>query len=60
MSDRLRPLWLLLPAMAVIGVLFFGGLMISVMRSFNYMPVIGLTEPDFDAYIHIFSDREFY
>ena len=60
MSDRLRPLWLLLPAMAVIGVLFFGGLVISVMRSFNYMPVIGLTKPNFDAYIHIFSDPEFY
>ena len=60
MSDRQRTLWFLLPAMAVIGVLFFGGLVIAVMRSFNYMPVIGLTEPNFDAYIHIFSDREFY
>ncbi|GAB5447609.1 ABC transporter permease [Gymnodinialimonas sp.] len=60
MSDRLKIFLLLLPAMSVIVLLFFGGLAIGLMRSFNYMPVIGLTEPNFDAYIAIFSDREFY
>jgi len=60
MSDRMKIFLLLLPAMLIIGVLFFGGLLIGLMRSFNYMPVIGLTEPNFRAYISIFTDREFY
>ena len=51
---------LLLPAMALIVLLFFGGLFIGVLRSFNYMPVIGLTEPNWQAYISVFTDREFY
>ena len=60
MSDRLKIFLLLLPAMAIIVLLFFGGLAIGLMRSFNYMPVIGLTEPDLSAYISVFTDREFY
>ena len=60
MSDRTKIFLLLLPAMFIIVVLFFGGLAIGLMRSFNYMPVIGLTDPDFSAYIAVFTDREFY
>ncbi len=60
MSDRLRIVLLLAPAMLVIGGLFFGGLIVSLVRSFNYMPVIGLTEPNLDAYAAIFTSREFY
>ncbi len=60
MSDRTRIVLLLLPALLVIGTLFFGGLIIGVMRSFNYMPVIGLTTPNLDAYRAVFADPEFY
>ena len=60
MSDRLKIALLLTPALAIIIILFFGGLLIGVMRSFNYMPIIGLTEPNFDAYIAVFRDKEFY
>ncbi len=60
MSDRTTIILLLLPALLVIGVLFFGGLLIGVMRSFNYMPVIGLTTPNLDAYAAVFADPEFY
>ncbi|MEO9458732.1 MAG: ABC transporter permease subunit [Lentilitoribacter sp.] len=60
MSERSKIFILLLPAMLVIVTLFFGGLLIGLMRSFNYMPIIGLTEPNFQAYISIFSDIEFY
>ncbi len=60
MSDRVKIFLLLLPAMTIIVVLFFGGLGIGLMRSFNYMPVIGLTEPDLSAYVSVFTDREFY
>jgi putative spermidine/putrescine transport system permease protein len=60
MSDRLKIFLLLAPAMIVIVVLFFGGLAAGVMRSFNYMPVIGLTRPNFDAYWVVLGDPDFY
>ncbi len=60
MSDRVKIFLLLAPALSVIIVLFFGGLLVGLMRSFSYMPVIGLTEPNIDAYVSIFTSREFY
>lgn len=60
MSERAKIALLLAPALAVIAVLFLGGLVIGLMRSFSYMPVIGLTEPNFDAYVNVFTSKEFY
>ncbi len=60
MSDRLKIALLLAPALVIIGGLFFGGLAIGLVRSFNYMPVIGLTQPNLDAYVAVFTSREFY
>ncbi len=59
MSDRLRITLLLAPAMVLIVVLFFGGLAVGVMRSFNWMPVIGLTDPNLDAYRAVLTDPDF-
>jgi putative spermidine/putrescine transport system permease protein len=59
MTDRIRIFLLLAPAMLVIVVLFFGGLAVGLMRSFNYMPVIGLTQPNLDAYVSVFTSKEF-
>lgn len=59
MSDRLKIALLLAPALLVIGVLFFGGLAIGVVRSFSYMPVAGLTEPNLDAYRAVLTSGEF-
>ena len=59
MSDRLRICLLLAPALSVIVVLFGGGLAVALMRSFNWMPVIGLTEPNLDAYRAVLSDPDF-
>jgi putative spermidine/putrescine transport system permease protein len=59
LSDRLRIALLLAPAMLLIVVLFFGGLAVGVMRSFNWMPVIGLTDPNLDAYRAVLSDPDF-
>ena len=59
MSDRLKIFLLLLPALVFIVVLFFGGLTIGLMRSFNYMPLIGLLEPNLEAYFRIFTSSEF-
>ncbi len=59
MSDRLR-VWLLLsPALIIILVLFVGGLLFGFAQSFNYMPIIGLTQPNLDAYRNILSSNEF-
>lgn len=59
LSDRLRIALLLAPALAVIGLLFVGGLAVGVMRSFNWMPVIGLTEPNLDAYRAVLANPDF-
>jgi putative spermidine/putrescine transport system permease protein len=56
---RLVPWLLLAPALAVIGVLFLGGLAAGMLRSLNYMPVIGLTEPNLDAYRAVLTDPDF-
>jgi len=59
--SRTLKIWLLLtPALLVIFLLFLGGLILGLARSFNYMPVIGLTDINFDAYIKVFSNPEFY
>ena len=60
MSDRIKITLLLAPALLIIALLFVGGLVLGLMRSFNYMPVIGLTQPNFDAYIGILTSNEFY
>lgn len=60
MSERLRLTLLLAPALAVIGVLFFGGLAMGLVRSLNYMPVIGLTRPNLNAYASLLVSTEFY
>ena len=59
MSDRLKIALLLAPALLVIGVLFFGGLAVGIVRSFNYMPVAGLTEPNLDAYRAVLTSGDF-
>ncbi|MBI1386083.1 MAG: ABC transporter permease subunit [Rhizobiales bacterium] len=51
---------LLLPVMLVIGTLFVGGLLLGLLRSFNYMPVIGLDDPSLDAYARVFANDEFW
>ena len=59
MSERLRIVLLLAPALAVIAVLFLGGLFLGLARSFNYMPIIGLTSPNLDAYVNVLTDSDF-
>lgn len=59
MRERLRPYILLSPALAVILLLFVGGLGFGLLRSFNYMPIIGLDEPNLQAYRSILTDDTF-
>ena len=60
MQDRLKITLLLTPALTVIGVLFFGGLGLSLLRSFNYMPIIGMNDPNLDAYRSVLASPQVY
>lgn len=52
--------WLLLsPALLVILVLFVGGVLFGFVQSLNYLPIIGLNEPNLDAYASMISDPAF-
>ena len=53
--------WILLsPALALVLFLFIGGLGFGIAESLNYMPIIGLDDPNLDAYRSIFNDKAFY
>ncbi len=60
MSNRMKIFLLLTPALLIIILLFFGGLFFGLIKSLNYMPVIGLTDPNFNAFISVFKSKEFY
>ncbi len=51
---------LLTPALAVVLVLFAGGLVLGFLQSLNYMPIIGKTDANFDAYVELFDSRVFW
>ncbi len=59
MSEQSRISLLLAPAMVVIVVLFVGGLLLGLGQSLNYLPLIGLTQPNLDAYVKVFTSEEF-
>ena len=53
------PFLLLAPALAVIVLLFGGGLALALLQSVGYVPAIGHTEFSLAAYYHVFSDPAF-
>ena len=59
MSDRLHPWLLLSPALAIIILLFIGGIALGLTQSFGYLPLIDQYDFNFDAYVNIFQSREF-
>jgi putative spermidine/putrescine transport system permease protein len=54
-TDRTRLALMLAPALLVLGGLFLSGLGLTLLRSFRYMPALGLTEPDLAAYAAILT-----
>jgi putative spermidine/putrescine transport system permease protein len=60
MSDRWKIALLLAPALSVIFLLFFGGMGFGAARSLNFMPLIGLESPNFDAYLIVLTSKSFY
>ncbi len=55
MTDRSRIALMLAPALLVLGGLFLTGLGLTLLRSFRYMPALGLTEPDLAAYTAVLT-----
>jgi len=54
-------IWLMLaPALAVILLLFVGGVLVGFGQSLDYMPIIGLTAPTLRHYVNILTDPDFY
>ena len=59
MGDRLKIALLLAPALVVIGVLFAGGLVAAFVQSLGYLPALGMTEINLDAYREVLTDGGF-
>jgi putative spermidine/putrescine transport system permease protein len=60
LADRWKILLLLLPALTIILGLFLGGLVLGFIQSLNYMPLIGLNDPNLGAYVTVLSSKSFY
>ncbi|WP_207890247.1 ABC transporter permease [Rubrobacter taiwanensis] len=58
-GERTRIALLLAPALAVILVLFGGGLYAALLQSLGYFPAIGMTEPGLDAYRAVLTSPDF-
>jgi len=59
LGDRLKIALLLAPALVVIGVLFAGGLVAAFVQSLGYLPALGMTEINLDAYREVLTDGGF-
>lgn len=59
-ADMIRHWLMLAPALAVIGLLFVGGVVVGLGQSLDYMPILGLTTLTARHYINILTDADFY
>lgn len=59
MSDRVKILLLLTPALLVLGGLFSGGVLAALVQSLGYFPAIGMTEVSLDAYREVLGSGDF-
>lgn len=59
-SDTVRNWLMLAPALAVIGLLFVGGVAVGLGQSLDYMPIMGLTTLTVRHYLNILTDADFY
>lgn len=58
--DKLRVPFMLLPSLALLVILFGGGLIFGLGQSFGYFPYIGLNDFTFDYYKDVLTDRNFF
>jgi len=57
--QRTRIILLLAPAVLLLGGLFLSAIGLGLVRSLRYMPAIGLTEPDLQAYAAVLAAQGF-
>jgi len=57
--NRLKLFLMLTPALAVIVLLFGGGLLLALLQSVGYVPAIGRTDFSLEAYRRVFRDPAF-
>jgi putative spermidine/putrescine transport system permease protein len=55
MTQGTRIFLLLTPAVLLLGGLFLASIGLGLVRSLRYMPAVGLTEPDLQAYVAVFT-----
>jgi len=58
--EKIRVPMMLLPSIAIIVILFGGGLLVGLGQSLGYFPIIGLKHFTFDYYIDVLTDRNFF
>lgn len=58
--ERLRVPLMLLPSLAVLFLLFGGGMLVGIGQSFGYFPIIGLTDFTWQYYADVLSDPGFF
>ena len=58
-SSRWKPYIMLLPALFVVIVLFGGGLMLGLIKSLGYQPLLGKTELTLQFYRQVLTDPDF-
>jgi len=59
-TSRLRLAAMLLPACTIIGVLFMGGMILGVLQSLGYGPLLGQTRLTLQAYIDLLTAPAFF
>lgn len=60
LKEQFRPWILLSPALLVLLLLFVGSLVLAFLQSLQWLPVLGQTELNLDAYTSLFARREFW
>ena len=58
-NNRLTPYLLIAPALLIVTLLFGGGVLLALLQSFNYMPLIGLNDFSLVAWRSIFQQAAF-
>jgi putative spermidine/putrescine transport system permease protein len=58
--ERFQVGLMLAPALTVIGLLFMGGLVLALVQSLGYLPLIGRTEFSLQAYRQVLGQEAFY
>lgn len=55
-----KPYWMVMPAVAMIVLLFFGGIYEGIVQSLGWFPAAGQTDLSLDAYEHIVGMHDFW